>query len=247
MNIPSTVTMHPDVRAADTGHTIVLLNSTLNRSEKLLLQARTYLIHLTANAGNVRAAAEAAGIQLQLAEQITAILIERGILMPTQTPQPWRPLILIPPRLSWGVQESSVQLGPMPEVSWKWKLLAVPALLITLAARQIGRSDRKFARMISLVKLSARRMSQEDRFAAQNAVRAVRWVGRYVPARAACLEESVATMLILGTLRRHATWVHGMTSDPVQMHAWVEADGHQIEEPPSVKEYVPLTRIPETQ
>ncbi len=76
------------------------------------------------------------------------------------------------------------------------------------------------------------------------ALRAVRWVARYVPARVACLEESTAALVTLAFSGRHADWCHGVACDPVRMHAWIEVDGLPVDELPSTSRYTPLLRIP---
>jgi hypothetical protein len=60
----------------------------------------------------------------------------------------------------------------------------------------------------------------------------------------ACLEESVAAMVALSLAGRRADWRHGIASDPVRMHAWIEAAGQPVGEPASVSAYTPLICVP---
>lgn len=73
---------------------------------------------------------------------------------------------------------------------------------------------------------------------ATTAVQAVRRAGRYSPGRTACLEESLATVLLLATRRLGVTWCHGIASDPIRLHAWVQTmDGADVAEPASTRAY----------
>jgi hypothetical protein len=247
MNISiASVALCPDVRQADTGHAIVLLDVSSNRTETLIDGGRVFWIHLAVS-GDVAAAAEAAGLSSDTAGNLTSYLIGRGVLEESPAPMGWEQPASVPQRLSWGVRESSVQLVPLPPVPWGWKLLAVPALAVTLTVRQLCHREHRFARLVSLLRLGTKVTGRRaDLASAQNAVRAVRWVGRFTPARVACLEESVSSFLLLAFLGREVTWIQGMASDPVQMHAWVEVDGRPVEEPAWAEEYIPMLRVPET-
>jgi Transglutaminase-like superfamily len=76
------------------------------------------------------------------------------------------------------------------------------------------------------------------------AVNAVRRAGWFSPGRTACLEESVAAVLLLAARRRSVRWCHGIASDPVRLHAWVQTmDGVDIAEPSSTRAYTPVLTI----
>jgi hypothetical protein len=51
-------------------------------------------------------------------------------------------------------------------------------------------------------------------------------------------------MVTLSLAGRRADWRHGITTDPVRMHAWIEAGGQPVGEPASTRAYTPLIRIP---
>jgi hypothetical protein len=79
---------------------------------------------------------------------------------------------------------------------------------------------------------------------AEVALLAVRRVGRRIPAKVACFEESTSAAVALALSGRHTSWRHGIASDPVRMHAWIEVDGQPVGEPPSTRRYTPLIRLP---
>ena len=62
------------------------------------------------------------------------------------------------------------------------------------------------------------------------AVTAVSRAARYYPGRAACLEQSLAAVLLSAVRRRRLDWCLGSASDPYRFHAWVEADGRPVPE-----------------
>ncbi|MER6784230.1 lasso peptide biosynthesis B2 protein [Streptomyces sp. NPDC000658] len=57
---------------------------------------------------------------------------------------------------------------------------------------------------------------------------AVRAAAAYYPGRAACLEESLATLAALAFRGRRAVWCIGTADDPFRFHAWVEAQGVRV-------------------
>lgn len=61
-------------------------------------------------------------------------------------------------------------------------------------------------------------------------VSAVSRAACYYPARAACLEQSLAAVLLSAVRRRRLDWCLGSISDPYRFHAWVEAGGRPVPE-----------------
>lgn len=59
-------------------------------------------------------------------------------------------------------------------------------------------------------------------------VAAVSRAARYYPGRAACLEQSLAAVLLAAVRRRRLDWCLGSASDPYRFHAWVEAGGQRV-------------------
>lgn len=138
--------------------------------------------------------------------------------------------------VSWGTQETAAALPSIGNAPWSWRLAALPLVVLVLLVRQSGRKHR-FARLVRLTELGARHPSATD-LQARHAVRAVRHAARYLPARIACLEESVAAKLLLAVAGKRATWCHGIATDPVRLHAWIAGrDGDPIDEPPSTHRY----------
>jgi hypothetical protein len=138
--------------------------------------------------------------------------------------------------VSWGTQETAAALPSIGNAPWPWRLAALPAVVLVLLVRQSGRKHR-FARLVRLTELGARHPWATD-LQARHAVRAVRHAARYIPARIACLEESVAAKLLLAAAGKRATWCHGIATDPVRLHAWIAGrDGDPIDEPPSTHRY----------
>lgn len=125
-----------------------------------------------------------------------------------------------------------------------WGARAIAAIAVTLTIRSAGARGRAFARLVLLTRSAAdgcRAASQQE---AETALLAVRWTAQFVPARMACLEESVAVMVALAFGGRRADWRHGIACDPVRMHAWIEVQGQPVGEPASTSAYTPLIRIP---
>ncbi|MGH3280306.1 MAG: lasso peptide biosynthesis B2 protein [Trebonia sp.] len=59
-------------------------------------------------------------------------------------------------------------------------------------------------------------------------VTAVGWAVRRYPGRAACLEQSLAAVLLGAVRRRRLDWCLGVAADPYRFHAWVEAAGQPV-------------------
>ncbi|AEM88725.1 lasso peptide biosynthesis B2 protein [Streptomyces violaceusniger] len=89
-------------------------------------------------------------------------------------------------------------------------LLALPFPLAVRAART--------ARLVGRRPLTERH--------GQQLVEAVKWAGRRMPHRLACLETSLAAMLAAALLGRRLTWCVGVrfTPPPIEFHAWVALD-----------------------
>jgi hypothetical protein len=146
---------------------------------------------------------------------------------------------------SWGASETAAALPPQAAPSFVWAVRALAAIVITLAARSAGMRGQAFARMIWLATATAGgRLPAAEASTAEAALEAVRWAAQFMPARFACLEESVAASVALALSGRRAQWRHGIACDPVRMHAWIEAHGQPVGEPPSTSDCTPLIRIP---
>jgi Transglutaminase-like superfamily len=62
--------------------------------------------------------------------------------------------------------------------------------------------------------------------------------GRY------CLQRSLATALLCRIRGHWPTWCTGVRTPPFAAHAWIEAEGHPIGEPPHTTTYHPILTIP---
>lgn len=131
-------------------------------------------------------------------------------------------------------------LKPPPQ----WLLRALAAIMITLTVRIVGCQRRRFLRMLILAHAATRSRRPAQIDDTQAALRAVRWTAQLVPARMACLEESIAAAVTVALSGRRADWRHGIASDPVRLHAWIEVAGQPIDEPASIRHYTPLICLP---
>ncbi|MFJ8629058.1 lasso peptide biosynthesis B2 protein [Kitasatospora sp. NPDC093550] len=199
---------------------------------------------LVASNGDVAEAADRAGVDRSGAEATVKAWLAKGLVDKVAEPGPWEPPFHVVSKPSWGTRETRVRLAPPLASSRRWRVPAAAALCIALIGRQTARRKNRFLRMTWLATVSTRRVRPANQREAEQAIRAVRWVGRFVPARVACLEESVATLLTLAMMGCHATWCHGVDIDPLQFHAWVEAEGSPVDEPVSTSNFIPITRIP---
>jgi hypothetical protein len=78
---------------------------------------------------------------------------------------------------------------------------------------------------------------------AEKSILTVRRTAKLWPARVACLEESIAAILVLALTGRRATWCHGVATDPIALHAWIEIGGLPVAEPPSTGRFTAILRI----
>ena len=106
--------------------------------------------------------------------------------------------------------------------------LTVGALIALVVADFLVR--RPFRLPFALVRTSRRkwcRRAATER-QASTAVAAVSRAARLYPGRAACLEQSLAAVLLAAVHRRRLDWCLGSAPDPYRFHAWVETDGTPI-------------------
>ncbi|HUZ53476.1 MAG TPA: lasso peptide biosynthesis B2 protein [Streptosporangiaceae bacterium] len=90
-----------------------------------------------------------------------------------------------------------------------------------------------FRAAVRLVSASRRRWcrASSDLGAARRTVAAVGTAARYYPGKAACLELSLAAVLLAAVRRRRLDWCLGSATDPYQFHAWVELEGQAVPAP----------------
>jgi hypothetical protein len=113
--------------------------------------------------------------------------------------------------------------GPRPG----WHL--VGALVALVVADVLVRCS--FRLSFALVRASRRSWCRRAATARQAAiaVTTVSRAARRYPGRAACLEQSLAAVLLAAVRRRRLDWCLGSASDPYRFHAWVETSGQPIQ------------------
>jgi hypothetical protein len=109
---------------------------------------------------------------------------------------------------------------------WLRSLLAL--LFLALAHLLLRLS---FRRSLALVRRSRRSWCRDALRpdGASRTVDAVQAAARWYPGRAACLEQSLAAVLLALVARRRLDWCLGSAPDPYRFHAWVAVDGKPVE------------------
>lgn len=115
-------------------------------------------------------------------------------------------------------------------------------LCLTLAS---GLLHLRFGRVLALARWIARRCRQPATAAeATSMTSAIRTAARYRAGRVACLEHSLAAVILAGLRRRSVQWCIGARLMPYASHAWIELDGRPIGEPEHLdRPYHVLIRI----
>lgn len=160
---------------------------------------------------------------------------------------------------SFGAEEYEAGLtAPASSISMSTSgaVAAALALCIVLAVRHLGRRERTMHRLITLMAWTLRLPTvPATNDEAEHQVRHIRRLARGLPARVACLEESIAATVALALQGKSVTWCHGVAADPFTFHAWVRTDiaeggtsrvGMPVAEPDSTNRYTILRTIPET-
>jgi len=78
---------------------------------------------------------------------------------------------------------------------------------------------------------------------ASTIVAAVHVAARWYPGRAACLELSLASVLLAALLCRRLDWCLGAAADPYRFHAWVETGGQPVPGPGEPAEHARYLRV----
>lgn len=147
--------------------------------------------------------------------------------------------------LSFGIEEADLEPGQSLRPDIGSGVTAAVALITTLIVRTLGSTERSMSRLIDLAAIATRSTSRSATTSEANqVVTAVRWASRWIPFRVACLEESIAAVLVLAARRRRVTWCHGVAPDPVQFHAWIQTHGSPVAEPSTTSRYTVLRTIP---
>lgn len=90
----------------------------------------------------------------------------------------------------------------------------------------------RFGRVVTLARWSARRIQREaPESEALSMSMAVRRAAFHRSGRVACLEVSLATVILAALHRRSVRWCIGARLMPYASHAWIEIDGRPVGEP----------------
>jgi hypothetical protein len=147
--------------------------------------------------------------------------------------------------LSFGIEEADLEPDQPSQPDLRSGVTAAVALIATLIVRTLGTTDLSTSRLIGLATTATRLTSRSATTSeAEQVVAAVRWASHWMPFRVACLEESIAAVLVLAARRRRVTWCHGVAPDPVQFHAWIQTDRSPVAEPSTTSRYTVLSTIP---
>ncbi|MGH3829279.1 MAG: lasso peptide biosynthesis B2 protein [Pseudonocardiaceae bacterium] len=228
----------PDyIHAIDTGQTVVLFDVRCASTYALTGNARRIWLALSYDC-------ECDVTRLEISSDVVGELRKHGLLHVVTQPHRWRPLVRSPlSQASWGTRTVPVRLErPSPGV--QVSLVATLALASTLAVRHLGSIHRALQRLTWLARWATAMARREATMAeAEKSILAVRRAAKLWPARVACLEESIAATLTLALTGRFATWCHGVATDPIALHAWIEVSGSPVAEPLSTERFTAILRI----
>ncbi|MBV9845821.1 MAG: lasso peptide biosynthesis B2 protein [Kutzneria sp.] len=118
-------------------------------------------------------------------------------------------------------------IGRTSPASRRDRLLA--PLCLTLASSLLRL---RFGRVLAIARWTTRRCRRPATLAeATSMTSAIRAAARHRAGRVACLERSLATVILAGLHRRSVQWCIGARLMPYASHAWIELDGHPVGEP----------------
>ena len=211
MNGPAYASCPQNVRAVDFGHVLVLIDYRTGRALSLLPPA-----------GQQWDEASRTGALDAMDRPLAHQLLALDLLTATRSPMPWPPAAVgTSAQASWGGSEHQAGTSRPSRAPITTTLAATAALTAAFAATR-HRSNGMQQALALLTAASTRTTRAASPAQATAAVHAVRRAGWYCPGRTACLEESIATVLLLATRRLGVTWCHGIASDPIRLHAWVQ-------------------------
>lgn len=233
MTFPSSFSPAPHLRVVLFPATCVVLN--VEKGTVLLLskEAGRIITHLRSVEG-----AAPPGSLYPVQEQALMALMNAGVLIQGGNSRAWgRVRQGVPASPSWGTQDSPAALPSAPRAPLRWYILGSLALLVVLNGGLRSR-QRAFVRTRHLVQRT--KAGTTDRATAVRATHAVRGMGRLLPLRVACWEEAAATTLVLRWAGHRAAFRHGVATDPVRLHAWIEVGGRPVAESEDITDYTPF-------
>jgi Transglutaminase-like superfamily len=239
------LTCSEHVRSANLGHATMILDCCTGQVNVLLGSTHQLWLAL-AHTCDVQAAAYTAGVHPERANELVQRLRTDGLLEVTVTSRQWPVTRVAVTAASWGTQEVPAALPSSRPLPPGHLALVAAALVAVLLVRHVGRRRRSFARMITLLRAATRWPGRcAARQAVDEALHCVRQMAYVLPWRIACLEESVAAMLVLAVIGQSVVWCHGVATDPIRLHAWLTVNGVPVAEPASTVRYTPLLQIPD--
>ncbi|MEV7085331.1 lasso peptide biosynthesis B2 protein [Streptomyces sp. NPDC093085] len=134
----------------------------------------------------------------------------------------------------------SIPFAPESRVRLPLRQRTLPLIAVVLAFGIARLPPRRIRTLLHLARRGARSATAEQALAARRAVVAV-------SARCAgegCLPRSLATALLCRARGVWPTWCTGVRTDPFRAHAWVEAEGRPVGEPPTADHYHPIMTVP---
>ncbi|RBM07311.1 lasso peptide biosynthesis B2 protein [Streptomyces sp. PT12] len=117
----------------------------------------------------------------------------------------------------------------------------VPAHAAVAVARLLAHlSPARLTSLLRVARRGAAPASHEQALAARRDVTGSSTFcsGRY------CLQRSLATALLCRLRGTWPTWCTGVRTPPFAAHAWVEAEGRPVGEPPEITAFTPLLQVP---
>jgi len=150
-------------------------------------------------------------------DRLVSSLLRRGLLIPSAEHV----------RHAGG---SPVALAPRPDGDVTVVRQALAAVCVIAAIVALRLPFRTVIRMVALLKRALARRAASDSDA-RMAVTTVERVGRHVPARVACMEISLASVLLCTLYGRALDWCFGCSADPIAFHSWVEVNGEPVRAP----------------
>lgn len=121
-----------------------------------------------------------------------------------------------------------VRPGPLDTAAGLLALLAAVALV---RHRTTEQNRRLVARLKRRTTATATTAEAERLWSAVHLAKRALWV------RAACLESSLALVLLAVAHRLSVDWCVGVALAPFEAHAWAEAEGGPVQEPDGVTRY----------
>jgi hypothetical protein len=137
----------------------------------------------------------------------------------------------VPTAMSGPAGAAMAEAPPEPTGPRSGWLRTCAAFVFLVAAALLVRCSFRFSYL--LVRMSRRKLCRRAATLrqARTTVAAVSQAARHYPGRAACLEQSLAAVLMAAVARRRLDWCLGSAHDPYRFHAWVEVAGQAVPMP----------------